>query len=231
MMERISYDLHIHSCLSPCGDEDMTPNNIVGMASLLGLDAIAVTDHNAVGNLPAVMEAAARAGLLVVPGVEACTAEEVHMLCLFETLEGALGFGDEIYRFLPDIKNQPDIFGRQLILNDQDEPVGEEPRLLINALTLSIDRLLPLAEHYGGCAIPAHANKAANSIVANLGFLPPEYGFHCVELNPPDPNFPFEGRRITDSDAHYLEHIHEAEHFITVNEKSARGIVDYLRGR
>lgn len=209
----------------------MTPNNIVGMASLLGLDAIAVSDHNSAKNLPAVMKAAERFGLLVVPGIEACTAEEIHMLCLFETLEGALGFGEEIYRALPDIRNRPDVFGHQMILDDQDEPIDEEPRLLINALTLSIDRLLPLAKAYGGYAIPAHADKSTNSIVSNLGFLPPDYNFQCIELNPPNPDFPFAGRRITDSDAHYLEKIHEAEHFIEVTEKSARGIVDYLRGK
>ena len=227
---RLFYDLHLHSCLSPCGDEDMTPNNIANMAALLGLDAIALTDHNSAKNLPAAAQAAEAAGLLFVPGVETNTAEEVHMLCLFETLEGALAFGEEIYAHLPDIPNDPAVFGRQVIRDAQDEMTGEEPRLLINALSLSIDRLLPLAAAHGGCAIPAHANKNAYSIMASLGFIPPEYGFRCIELNPPDPAFLFEGRRITNSDAHYLEHIHEPEHFLELPERTTKAVVDYLRG-
>lgn len=228
---KVSYDLHIHSGLSPCGSEDMTPNNIVNMACLLGLDVIAVSDHNSVKNLPAVFRAAAAAGLTVVPAVEACTAEEVHMLCLFETLEGALSFGEEIYRFLPEIQNVPDIYGEQMIFSESDELLGTEPLLLINALTLGIEKLIPLAREYGGEAIPAHANKNANSIVANLGFIPPEYGFQCVELNPMDPAFPFEGRRITDSDAHYLEDIHEPVNFIEIPEKTPKAVVDFVRGK
>lgn len=228
---RLSYDLHMHSGLSPCGCEDMTPNNIVNMACLLGLDVIAVSDHNSAKNLPAIFRVAGEAGLTVVPAIEACTAEEVHMLCLFETLEGVLAFGEEIYRYLPEIQNVPEIYGEQLILNELDEPVGEEPRLLINALTLGIEKVIPLAREYGGEAIPAHANKNANSIVANLGFIPPEYGFQCIELNPMDQSFPFEGRRITDSDAHYLEQIHDPVNFIDVSDKSAKAVVDFVRGR
>ena len=144
------------------------------------------------------------------------------MLCLFETLEGALGFGEEIYKYLPPIRNKPEIFGEQMVRNEQDEPVDEEPLLLINALTLSIDRLLPLAREYGGEAIPAHANKSTTSIMSSLGFIPPDYGFACIELNPPDERFAFQGRRISDSDAHYLEQIHEPEFFLELPEKSPR---------
>lgn len=230
-MISLSYDLHLHSCLSPCGDDDMTPANIVGMAALLGLDAIAVTDHNSVRNLPAVLRLADAYGILAVPGMEACTAEEIHMLCLFETLEGAMAFGAAVDSFLPDIPNQPEFFGHQYVMDEADRIVAEEPKLLINALSLSIDRLLPLAARYGGCAIPAHADKSSFSIVSSLGFLPPDYGFAAIELNPPNPAFPFDGRRITDSDAHDLGHIHEPVHHIEVKEKNAKGIVDFLRGR
>ena len=131
---KISYDLHIHSCLSPCGSEDMTPNNIVNMACLLGLDVIAVSDHNSCKNLPAVCKLAQMRGLTVVPAMEACTAEEVHVLCLFETLSGAMAFGERIYESLPPILNQPEIYGEQLILDEKDNIVGKEPKLLINAL-------------------------------------------------------------------------------------------------
>lgn len=228
---KISYDLHLHSCLSPCGDNDMTPNNIVNMALLLGLDAIALSDHNSARNLPAVCKLAEGSGLIVVPAIEACTSEEVHMLCLFPELPAALAFGEAIYPFLPDIDNQVEIFGDQLVMDENDEVVDTEPKLLINALSLSIERLVGLAAEHKGVAIPAHVNKNANSILANLGFIPPEYHFPCIEVNPPDPSIPFEGRRITDSDAHYLEHIHEPVNFIDVAERSARGVVEYVMGK
>ena len=108
---KYSYDLHIHSCLSPCGDMDMTPNNIVNMASLLGLDLIAVSDHNSALNLPAVFTAAKGTELTVIPAIEANSAEEVHVLCLFETLEDALACSEEFYEHLPPVINRPYIFG------------------------------------------------------------------------------------------------------------------------
>ena len=98
---KLSYDLHLHSCLSPCGDRDMTPNNIVNMASLLGLDVIAVSDHNTARNLPAVFAVAERVGLLVIPAMELCSAEEIHMLCLFPALQNALSCSEAVYPYLP----------------------------------------------------------------------------------------------------------------------------------
>ena len=96
-MTAYTYDLHIHSCLSPCGDNEMTPNNLVGMAAVMGLDIIAITDHNTCKNAPAVLKAAEEAGILAIPGMELCTAEEAHVVCLFETLEGAMDFDSYIY--------------------------------------------------------------------------------------------------------------------------------------
>lgn len=227
---KISYDLHIHSCLSPCGDNDMTPNNIVNMAALLGLDAVAVSDHNSAKNLPAVFRAAEEAGVLVVPAMELCTAEEIHMLCLFSSLSDALACSDAVYPWLPRIRNQADVFGEQLILNENDEVIGEEPYLLINALALSLDELLPLVKQYGGLPVPAHADKDAYSITASLGLIPPEYGFPCIEQKNPNAVLDFSGNRIFDSDAHYLEHMHEAEFFLEVKEKSAKGVIEALKG-
>ena len=123
-MNTYHYDLHIHSCLSPCGDNDMTPNNLVQMALLSGCDVIALTDHNTCRNAPAAMEAGARNGLLVIPGMELCTAEEAHVVCLFETLEGALEFDHYIYENMPHVKNRPEIFGEQRLLDGEDGPVG-----------------------------------------------------------------------------------------------------------
>ena len=129
-------DLHIHSCLSPCGDLLMTPNNIVGMAFIKQLDAIAVCDHNTAENLPAVKEVADMMGVLLLPGMELTTREEAHMLAYFPDVDSALAFSRFVHEHLPPIANRPEFFGRQVIMNSQDEEVGEEEKLLISALDL-----------------------------------------------------------------------------------------------
>lgn len=107
--------------------------------------------------------------------------------------------------------------------------MGSVDKLLINAANLSIDRLLSVLPEYDGFAIPAHVDKSSYSIIANLGFLPPEYGFPCIEVKNPPFSGDFSGRIITDSDAHYLEHIAERERFLEVPEKTIRAVIDTLR--
>lgn len=226
---KLYYDLHMHSCLSPCGDRDMTPNNIVNMSLLKELDVIALSDHNSAKNIQAVRKVAEGTGLLVIPAIEVCTMEEVHILCLFYSFEQCEAFGEYLYDLLPPVMNQPDIFGEQWVMNEQDEVVGSVDKLLINAASLSIDRLLSVLPEYGGFAIPAHVDKSSYSIIANLGFLPPEYGFPCIEVKNPPFSGDFSGRIITDSDAHYLEHIAERERFLEVPEKTIRAVIDTLR--
>ncbi|MBS7175069.1 PHP domain-containing protein [Massiliimalia timonensis] len=226
---KLYYDLHMHSCLSPCGDRDMTPNNIVNMSLLKELDVIALSDHNSAKNIQAVRKVAEGTGLLVIPAIEVCTMEEVHILCLFYSFEQCEAFGKYLYDLLPPVMNQPDIFGEQWVMNEQDEVVGSVDKLLINAASLSIDRLLSVLPEYGGFAIPAHVDKSSYSIIANLGFLPPEYGFPCIEVKNPPFSGDFSGRIITDSDAHYLEHIAERERFLEVPEKTIRAVIDTLR--
>ena len=123
-MINLSYDLHLHSCLSPCGDNDMTPANIVGMAALLGLDAIAVTDHNSCKNCPAVLAAAKEYGVLAVPGMEINTSEEVHAVCLFPRLEAAMDFDRLVEEKLMAFPNKEEIFGQQLIYDLDDHICG-----------------------------------------------------------------------------------------------------------
>lgn len=227
---KISYDFHMHSCLSPCGDNDMTPNNIVNMAMLLGLDAIAVSDHNSAMNLPAVFAVAEEAGLTVVPAIEVCTSEEIHILCMTYTLEDILAFGKEIYQYLPDFQNDPTAFGNQFVVDKEDKLLGIEQKILINALEINVDKLLELVKKYDGVAIPAHVDKNSFSMVASLGYIPPEYNFSCIEVRDKNAKIDFSGKRITDSDAHYLEHMKEAENYIEVKENSVKSIVDYLKG-
>lgn len=230
------YDLHIHSCLSPCGDDDMTPANIVGMAAVKGLDVIAVTDHNSCKNCEAAMAAGEEYGVLVVPGMEICTAEEVHAVCLFPDLERAMDFDGLVHSLLPPVENRPEIFGRQQIYDCGDQVRGEEPYLLINACAISFDSLWELVRQRDGVMFPAHIDKTANSLIANLGFIPPDSQFtaaevkdlkHLHRLRRENPYL--EGCRIvSNSDAHYLEHIHEPELTISVGERSAAAVVRAL---
>lgn len=228
---RLYYDLHIHSILSPCGDEDMTPNNIVNMSYLKGLDIIAVTDHNSCRNARAVMEAG-KGVVKVVPGMEITTSEEVHVLCLFPDIEAAEDMGELVYSKMFGIKNQPEIFGRQIIMNAADEIVGEEENLLVNAVDMDIYEVCAETKKRGGLFIPAHIDKASYSITANLGFLPPDLYVDGLEITERGirefkDKYPQHGF-ITDSDAHYLENISERERYISEEDKNTQKILEFL---
>lgn len=235
-MHKLSYDLHIHSCLSPCGDEDMTPANIVNMAKLLELDVIAVTDHNSCRNLPAVYSYAKKNNILAIPGMELCTMEEVHVLCFFMELENAMAFDSYVYDKLIKIPNREDIFGKQEIYNRDDIKIEDEPNLLINATEIPFDSLGDLLKEYKGIYIPAHVDKTSNSLISNLGFVPPDLDFQCVEIknmknkNELCNNHPYflNCNIITNSDAHSLWAIHEAVNFLEVKEKSEEAVLNAL---
>ena len=167
---RLYCDLHIHSCLSPCGDELMTPNNIAGMAMLKGLDAIAVADHNSARNLPALAKTCAAMGVLLLPAMEITTAEEAHLLAYFPTVEAAVDFSGEIHAFLPPIPNRPDLFGPQQVLDENDEQVDTEEFLLLNALSLSLDELVERINARGGAAVPAHIKPRQQRPAQCAGF-------------------------------------------------------------
>ena len=238
-MERYKYDLHIHSCLSPCGDNDMTPNNMVNMAAILGCDIMAVTDHNDSRNVPAAVKVGEEVGVLVVPGMELCTSEEAHVVCLFDSVEGCLEFQKYVYSQTPDIKNRPDIFGEQLILDENDECIGHEERLLLSSSFISVNDVLELARSYGGTAFPAHVNADSYSVIASLGAIPDEAGFSCCEvtrecdieqlkmLNPEVA----EKKIFTDSDAHYLHLMTDDMNWIELPEKSLSALIAFIDGR
>ena len=137
----LTYDLHVHSCLSPCGDDDMTPANIAGMAALKGLDAVALTDHNTCRNCPAFLAAAEEYGVLAVPGMEINTSEEVHAVCLFPTLEAALEFDRYVYGKLIKFPNKEEIFGKQEIYDLSDRVCGTERKRFIDFMEMSFDVL------------------------------------------------------------------------------------------
>ncbi|HHU71199.1 MAG TPA: PHP domain-containing protein [Clostridiales bacterium] len=235
-MDKIFYDLHIHSCLSPCGDEDMTPANIIAMSKLKNLDLIAVTDHNSCRNCPSVMTHGMREGILVIPGMELCTQEEVHVLCLFARLKDAMDFDAYVYDRLIKIENVENIFGRQQIYDENDSCVGMEPNLLINATEISFDELGDLMDEFHGIYIPAHIDKNSNSLLLNLGFIPPTSKFSWVEVKDitrleklkRDNPYLKQCDIINNSDAHSLGLINEAVNQLTVKEKSIEGVWDAL---
>jgi PHP family Zn ribbon phosphoesterase len=232
----LSYDLHLHSCLSPCGDSDMTPGNIVGMAVVKQLDVIALTDHNSCKNCPAFLKIAADYGITAIPGMELCTSEEVHVICLFPDLKKAMAFDEYIYRCLIPFPNEESIFGRQDICNERDEIIGKESNLLLNAAEVSFDRVFDLVCEYHGIMIPAHIDKNSNSLLSNLGFVPPDSRFTCVELkdlsrlHDLQKSNPYlnKCRVISNSDAHYLEHINEPVNFIHAKSREIPDILSAL---
>lgn len=228
----LAADLHIHSCLSPCADAEMTPNNIVNMAYVKKLDVIAVTDHNSAKNLPALAGAAKKRGLVFLPGLEVQSREEVHLLCYFGSLDAALAFGEEIYGFLPDIPNRPDLFGEQTVMDECDAVIGAEPRLLVQSLPMSVEQVCARTEDFGGLVVPAHVNRNANSILYNLGFIPPGLDFPVLEacVSAPAPAVDLSKYRVIyTSDAHTLGAILEPEQIIKAPERSAQGVLQALK--
>lgn len=228
------YDLHIHSCLSPCGDDDMTPANIVGMAAVKGLDVIALTDHNSCRNCPAAVYHGENYGVTVIPGMELTTMEEVHVICLFSELSDALAFDRYVYEHLIPVPNREDIFGKQQIMNKEDIVTGTIEHLLINATSITFDEAFPLVASFHGIAYPAHVDKSSTSVISNLGFIPPGSSFTCAEFHSFDnlhalrrehPYFN-QCKVICCSDAHYLGDIHEPEYQIYAASKKR---IDILR--
>lgn len=239
MMTGLYYDLHIHSCLSPCGDEDMTPANIVGMAAVKGLDVIALTDHNSCKNCTAALYHGQNYGITVIPGMELCTAEEVHVVCLFTSLADALSFDAYVYKHMLPVKNKEEIFGRQQIMDEQDEVIGTVGNLLISATDISFDDVFSLVSSYHGIAYPAHVDKSSSSILSNLGFVPPDSTFTCAEFHDlknlhriqrEHPYF-LQCNIISSSDAHYLNDIREPEYQIFSKSKEIKDILAAIQNR
>lgn len=224
-MNSYFYDLHIHSCLSPCADNDMTPNNIAGMAALNGLKIAALTDHNTCGNCKSFFAACKRNGIIPIAGMELTTAEDIHLICLFETLDSALCFDSEVRRHYLNIKNRTDLFGEQLLLDEDDNIIGKEEILLSAATDLDIGSAVDLVRSHGGVVYPAHVDREANGIISMLGDIPPEYKFSAVEFNDPANIESYLSKYtimknckiVCSSDAHFLWDINDAAHYFTLN--------------
>lgn len=231
------YDLHIHTALSPCGDEDMTPNNIVNMSILKGLDVIAITDHNSARNVRACFECAKSTPLILLPGMEIETSEEVHVTALFDNPDSAEQLDTIVSENMPAIKNRTDIFGEQHIIDSEDNIVGEIPNLLTVATTMSINDVFETVHFLGGIAIPAHIDKSSYSLLSNLGFIPEDINFSVFEIKNPERYIEIKNNHnlgnakiIHNSDAHFLWDIHEKQHCFKQKFEDAVQIINYLRG-
>jgi len=219
------YDLHIHSCLSPCAEDEMTPNNICNMAVIKGLQLIAVTDHNSLRQLPSVSAVARQLGLKMLYGCELESAEEVHMLGLFPDLSISQSFQGWVDSKMPGIPNQPDFFGKEEICDAQDQVIAEESRLLLVSLSATLEECVQAVHEYGGRAILAHALDRKNSVTTQLGFIPEGLKYDGIELKSMEQKqqllrmHPWIHEEDTfwffDSDAHRLTYISEPVHEIS----------------
>lgn len=226
-MNRYYYDFHIHSCLSPCADNDMTPSNIAGMCTLAGLQIAALTDHNSTRNCPAFFAAAKKQGIIPIAGMELTTAEDIHVVCLFEKLNDAMRFGEAVDERRIRIKNRTDIFGDQLLMDENDEQVGIEEDLLSNATLITVDEVAPLVESYHGVCFPAHVDREANGIISTLGTFPGELPFLCAEFHDGEKIEEYKKKYPTladkllvcGSDAHYLWDIRDADAYFELEDE------------
>ena len=235
---KVSYDLHIHSCLSPCADIEMTPNNIVNMSVLNGLNVIAITDHNSCKNCKALVEAGKKVNLLVIPGMEICTNEDIHVICLFETVTDAENFSTYVYSNMPLIPHRPDIFGEQIIMNSNDIEISRESYLLLNATNISVNDILSTTNKYNGTAFPAHIDRSSYSVISSLGDIPPEAGFNTIEISTKGNIEKMKSLHpiikdkliLINSDSHYLENLISEKRYIEIDTLSTKSIINYING-
>ncbi len=240
-MRKIKGDLHIHTCLSPCADLEMSPIAIVEKSLEKGLDVIAVCDHNSADNAGAVFRAGEKRGLHVLPGMEINSLEEVHTLAIFDNETQARAMQEIIYRHLKGT-NRPDIFGDQLIVNELDEVEGVNDRMLIGSAQLVLDEIVKEVHRIGGLSIASHVDRPSYSIIGQLGFIPDDLPLDALEVSDRVTRDFFEERNqeigrmpvITSSDAHFNDDIGKAytSFFIeTPNVKEIRMALKQESGR
>ena len=243
-MKKYYYDLHIHSCLSPCGDDDSTPNSIAGMGELNSLDIMALCDHNTCKNCPAFFKAAKKHNILAIAGMELTTSEDIHAICLFPNLESAMAFDREIENHRIKIKNREDIFGKQLICDEYDNIIGNDEYLLSVATDISLETAPQLVSEFGGICYPAHIDRQSNGVISVLGMFPKDSGFTCAEVHLKEKlsemaelsSIPSQ-KLVVCSDAHVLWDISERENFLMLDEipqnydNAGEYVINYLKER
>ena len=217
-MKTFRADLHIHTLLSPCGDLEMSLVNIISEAERKGVDIIGITDHNSTRHCNLISRLAAEKGIFVMKGAEITTREEVHCLVFFENFDTLNLLQEFIDANLPEITNIPEIFGHQVVVDEDENIIFEEKRLLTNAISKSINELETFVHKLDGLFIPAHIDRKKNSIYSQLGFLPVNLNADALEISRITAPEKFEvihpeiaGFTLTrSSDAHYPEDIGKA---------------------
>ncbi len=229
--------MHIHTCLSPCAEWEMSPRGVVEMSRKKGLDIIAICDHNSMENAEAAMQVGKNVGVNVLPGMEICSKEEVHVLALFENLNQSRKMQEYVYAHLPG-KNRPEFFGSQVVANENDEVSDENERLLIGATTLGIREIVEQTHLLGGLSIASHVDRPAFGIISQLGFIPPDLLLDGVEvsyrMSPKEAREKIPGIRdlpcVTSSDAHYPDDIGKVMTVFIMNAPSFKEIRLALKG-
>ena len=230
MLKEYSADLHIHSCLSPCASLDLSPREIVERAATECLDIIAITDHNTAKNVQVVMRLGEKRGLKVIPGMEVQTREEIHLLTLFPDWPPAAAWDEEVREHLPDVRNDPEIFGDQPIVDEGGTILGFEERLLLNSIDLSLEDVKRRVEGLGGVVIPSHFDKGSFSLISQLGLIPEDMELEALEISRRSQFQEVGGRvnvslhipRIVSSDAHRLEDIGRARTILLLGDASLK---------
>ena len=217
-MKTYRADLHVHTVLSPCADVEMIPPLIVDEATTRGIRLLAITDHNGTANIAAVQKAASAvraegSELTILPGMELQTREEVHALCLFDTLEQAAALQAWVDARLPNTPNNPDFFGEQFVVDETGDFIRREERMLLNSVDAGLSEAYAYVNALGGLFIPAHVNRPAYGLIQVLGFLPDDITFEALEISrhvkPEEARkkYPHVGQLplIQNGDVHYLD--------------------------
>ncbi|MCL2800548.1 MAG: PHP domain-containing protein [Treponema sp.] len=205
-------DLHNHSCLSPCGSLELSPRRLLEIGAAKGIKLIALTDHNSSLNCPAFAKLCPKYGVIPVYGMEAATSEEIHVLCLFTSLQASMDFNEYAYSILTPFPNNPEKTGDQVYVDEDDNIEGEVENYLISPLDISIDNIGAKIIEYGGIVIPAHVDRPAFSMTSQLGIVVdgPWTALECVRIPPAVNGLPLDTLNyplITSSDAHFSEHV------------------------
>jgi len=237
-MRSFRVDLHTHTVLSPCGDLEMSPVNIVKKAKERSIDILGISDHNSTLHAPLVKDLAAKEGIVVMMGAEVTTKEEVHCLCFFETEEELADFQLYLEKYLPHIPNDTERFGYQVVVNEAEEIEDEVEWLLISGINQSIDQLEQKVHELDGLFIPAHINKMQNSIISQLGFIPFDLNVDALELSRHmtkdellEKNAYLKGKTfIKSSDAHLIDFVGEIYTEFYMEEASFNEVKMALRG-
>ena len=183
MDAKVAIDLHIHSTLSPCGAEEMLPPQVLLTAERRGIAVVGIVDHCCARNAWAFMEAAPAFEVRVFVGLEVESAENVHLLALFDSVAAAMEMDRIVSEHLPPLKNRADLFGRQNLVDEWGESIGVDDRLLITATDLSVERVAGLTHELGGMSIAAHVDRSANGLLRILGFVPPKLQVDVFEIS------------------------------------------------